>query len=82
MRKHLGQNLFIAMFLQGFNSLGLNELYCISWQSVNKSLGNFILFFFFSSVTLSQQRWQEGLVSKNAMSFIERQPEKGTFACW
>lgn len=44
MRKHLGQNLFIAMFLQGFNSLGLNELYCISQQSVNKSLGNSFFF--------------------------------------
>jgi len=45
-RKHLGQNLFIAMFLQDFNSLGFNEQYCISWQSVNNVW--VILFFSFS----------------------------------
>lgn len=48
MRKHLGQNLFIAMFPQDFISLGLNELYCISWQSANISLGSSGFFFQFS----------------------------------
>lgn len=30
MRKHLGQNLFIAVFLQDLISPGLNELHSIS----------------------------------------------------
>lgn len=75
----LGQNSFMAMFLQDFISLEWSEPYCISWQSVNKSLGNSV---FFSSVTLSQQLERGSLVSKNAKSFPERQSEKGMVPCW
>lgn len=75
MRKHLDQNLFLAVFLQDLISLGLNELHSISRQSVNKSLGNYV---FFSSVTLSQQLQQSSFVSKNVKPFTERHSQKRT----